>query len=285
LRVSLHYVARVFDYLEANDIHMYRMASALAPYASHPEMPQFRHQVDECLDELQGLGARARDLDVRLSMHPGQYTVLNSEGEDVVRAAIEEIEVHAEVLNAMELSPEAVIVLHVGGGAGGTGAALDRFEAGFARLSPSARSRLVVENDDRTFGLGDVLELARRIERPVVWDVLHHYCNDPVGISDRDALRLALDTWPGEVRPKIHFSSPRSGVGERKERRGRRVVKTIVLPPARAHADLVDPIAYANFMDAAGSNVRPFDVMLEAKGKDLALLRLREQLVARGLAL
>jgi UV DNA damage endonuclease len=285
LRASLQRLERIFDYLEETDIHMYRMASSLAPYASHREMPQFRRQVDDCLDDLRRLGTRARSLDVRLSTHPGQYTVLNSRTDQVVSSAAEELEVHAEILDAMELGPEAVIVLHVGGRAGGTAAALDRFEAGFEALSQGARSRLAIENDDRTFALGDVLELSRRIERPVVWDVLHHYCNDPEGISDRDALGLALDTWPGEIRPKIHFSSPRGDFGHRKLRSGRRVVKTVVLPPERAHADLIDPIAYATFLTAVGAEGRDFDVMLEAKGKDLALLRLRQQLRRRGTAL
>jgi UV DNA damage endonuclease len=284
LRVSLGYLERIFDYLDEVDVRMYRMASSLAPYASHPEMPQFRRQVDDCVEDLQRLGARAQATDIRLSMHPGQYTVLNSESDHVVRAAVVELEVHAEILDAMELGPESVVVLHVGGAAGGRDAALARFEAGFARLSRRSQARLVIENDDRTFALGDVLELSRRIDRPVVWDVLHHYCNDPEGVSDRDALKLALNTWPEGVRPKIHFSSPRSALTEARRVRGRKTVKSVVMPPARAHADLVDPIAYANFLESAGSSARLFDVMLEAKGKDLALLRLREQLGRRGIA-
>jgi UV DNA damage endonuclease len=284
LRVSLGYLERIFDYLDEVGIRMYRMASSLAPYASHPEMPQFRRQVDDCVEDLQRLGARARTMDLRLSMHPGQYTVLNSESDHVVRAAVVELEVHAEILDAMELGPESVIVLHVGGAAGGRDAALGRFEAGFGNLSERSQARLVIENDDRTFALGDVLELARRIDRPVVWDVLHHYCNDPEAVSDRDALKLALTTWPEGVRPKIHFSSPRSAVTEARLVRGRKAVKSVVMPPERAHADLVDPIAYANFLESAGSNVQLFDVMLEAKAKDLALLRLREQLGRRDIA-
>jgi UV DNA damage endonuclease len=285
LRVSLGRLELIFDYLEDIDVHMYRMSSSLAPYASHPDMPQFRGQVDDCVDDLQRLGRRARASGLRLSMHPGQYTVLNSENAEVVKAAVEELEVHAEILDAMELSPEAVIVLHIGGRAGGTKAALDRFEAGFSSLSARAQARLVIENDERSFSLVDTLEVARRIERPVVWDILHHYCNDPEGIPDGEALQLALDTWPEDVRPKIHFSSSRSVVGERKQRRGNKTVTTVVLPPPRAHADLVDPIAYANFNANVGPDVRIFDVMLEAKAKDLALLRLREQLGARGLDL
>ena len=105
--------------------------------------------------------------------------MLNSEDERVQRLAAEELEVQAELLDGMGLGPEAVVVLHVGGGAGGKDAAIDRFLHGFELLSDAARARLVVENDDRTFGLRDVLEVSSRIGRPVVWDILHHHCNDP----------------------------------------------------------------------------------------------------------
>ncbi len=90
----------------------------------------------------------------------------------------------------MGLGPEAVVVLHVGGAAGGFDAAMDRFVAGFEQLSERARARLVIENDDRTFGLCHVLELHERTGSKVVWDILHHHCNDPDGIPDREALEL-----------------------------------------------------------------------------------------------
>ena len=171
-------------------------------------------------------------------------------------------------------APEAVVVLHVGGAQGD---ALGRFEAGFEQLSDAARARLVIENDDRTFGLRDVLELHRRTGLRVVWDILHHHCHDPDGIPDREALELALATWPGDVVPKIHYSTPKTALEERKRKVGRKTVTEWVLPQLRAHADMIDPIAFGQFLrdTAAGLD---FDVMLEAKGKDLALLRLREQL-------
>jgi UV DNA damage endonuclease len=98
-----------------------------------------------------------------------------------------------------------------------------------------------------------------------------------------EALRAALATWPDGVVPKIHYSSPRTAVEEKRERKGRRVVTKTVLPPLRAHADLIDPIAFADFLRGPADGLR-FDVLLEAKAKDLALLRLREQLLARGFA-
>jgi UV DNA damage endonuclease len=282
LSVSLDHLAAVLDHLQDVDIRLYRMATGLAPYASHPELPQFRDQPRACAERLAEVGATARQRGMRLSTHPGQYTVLNSEDQRVQALAVEELEVQAEILDGMGLGPEAVVVLHVGGATGGVRAGLDRFVSGFERLSDAARARLVVENDDRSYSLSDVLALSERIGRPVVWDILHHHCHDPERIPDRQALELAAATWPEGVRPKIHFSSPRTAGAERKRRVGRRWERSLVLPPLRAHADMVDPIAFEHFLTdtAAGLDI---DVMLEAKAKDLAVLRLREQLAARGL--
>src|SRR5688500_14658426 len=224
----------VLDYLERNDIAMYRMTASLAPYATHPDLPRFHRQLDESLEPLAALGERARELGVRLSTHPGQYVVLNSEDPAVRDAAVRDLELQARLLDALVLGPVAEVVLH-----------------------------------ERT-GLR------------VVWDILHHHCNDPDGIPDREALEAALGTWPAGVTPKIHFSSPKTAMEGRKKRVGRRVERSWVLPQLRAHADVIDPIAFEHFLreTAAGHD---FDVMLEAKAKDLALLRLRDQLAGRGL--
>ena len=275
LRWSLEALHGVIDYCERNGIRMYRMTAGLAPYATHPDMPRFHRQVDECRDELAELGARAREADVRLSTHPSQYIVLNSEDPAIRTAAARDVELQADLLDAMGAGPEAVCVLHVGGATGGFDAALERFERGLETLSDRARDRLVIENDDRTFALCHVLELHRRTGLKVVWDILHHHCNDPDGIPDREALELALASWPEDVRPKIHYSSPRTSMEERNGKH--------VLPQLRAHADMVDPIGFEHFVTETAHGL-DLDVMLEAKGKDLALLRLREQLAARGVA-
>jgi UV DNA damage endonuclease len=283
LGVSLERLRAILGYLDDHDIRFYRMATGLAPYASHPELTQFRDQPRRFADDLAEVGRRARELGVRITSHPGQYTVLNSEDAEVRRLAAVELEVQAELMDGMGLGPESVVVLHVGGAAGGVDAALDRFERGFETLSDAARARLVVENDDRSFALVDVLRLCERIGRPVVWDILHHHCHDPERIPDREALERALATWPRGVTPKIHYSTPKTAMEERRRKVGRRVERSLVLPQLRAHADMIDPIGFEQFLceTAAGLD---FDVMLEAKAKDLALLRLREQLAARGVA-
>ena len=282
LRQSLEYLREILDYLVAHDIGMYRFASGLAPYASHPDLPQFHDQVQQCAQELAEIGAFVRAHDLRLSSHPGQYTVLNSEDPATRASAAWELEVQGSLLAAMDLGPEAIVVLHVGGAAGGQQAAFDRFQLGLETLSDAARDRIVIENDDRSFGIGAVSRLAQLTGLRIVWDALHHRCHDPDRIPDAEALRLALATWDGRGTPKIHFSSPRLDIEEKAVRRGRRVERRPMMPQLRAHADTIDPIAFEYFLrDVAGSG--DFDIMLEAKGKDLALLRLREQLAQRGL--
>jgi UV DNA damage endonuclease len=222
LRWSLEALHGVLDYCERHRIGMYRMTASLAPYATHPELPRFHRQVEECREELAGLGARARAAGIRLSVHPSQYIVLNSEDPAIRVAAARDIEHQAELLDAMGAGPEAVCVVHVGGAGGGLAAAIGRFEAGLELLSGGARARLVIENDDRTFALSHVMELHRRTGLRVVWDILHHHCNDPDGIPDRDALELALSTWPDGVTPKVHYSTPKTAMEQRSRRVGRR---------------------------------------------------------------
>jgi UV DNA damage endonuclease len=281
LRVSLERLREILLYLDREDIRMYRMATALAPYASHPELPQFHGQVRDCEAELAEVGELARTLDIRLSTHPGQYTVLNSEREEVMRAAAAELEVQAALFDAMGLGSESVAVVHVGGTAGGPATGAERFERGFELLSDAARARVAIENDDRSYPIAAVVALAKRLGIPAVFDPHHHRCLDPDGIGDREAVSSAAATWRGRGTPKIHFSSPRLDLGERRRRVGRRVERTPVVPDLRNHADLIDPMAFELFAREALAGKR-VDVMLEAKGKDLALLRLREQMLARG---
>ena len=136
LAVSLDRLQAILAYLDDHDIRCYRMATALAPYASHPELTAVPRRAGA-----RGRAARARrgagpELGIRLSTHPGQYTVLNSVDPEVQRLAVVELEVQAELMDGMGLGPESVVVLHVGGAAGGTDAGLDRFEPG-SRSCPS----------------------------------------------------------------------------------------------------------------------------------------------------
>src|SRR3954463_13951797 len=114
LRVSLENVDKIFDYLHRHEIHMYRMSSDLAPYVTHPAMPQFHGMIKGCKADLRAIGWRARQQDLRLSFHPSQYVVMNSPDQELVRKSVWDLSAQAEMLDLMELGPEAVVVIHVG---------------------------------------------------------------------------------------------------------------------------------------------------------------------------
>lgn len=276
LSVSLRYLEAIFDYLGEIGIRMYRISSNLAPYATHPDLPQFHGQIDECRDELARVGEKARQFDIRLSFHPGQYTVLNSPRASVAEAAVRDIVYQANLLDALGCGPEARVVIHAGGVYGDREAAIDRFVEGYLDLPERVQRRLVVENDETSYSVVDTLAIHERTGVSLVWDILHHRLNNPADLGDAEACRRCLATWPPDQVPKIHFSSPRV---ESEPVDGEQAAAQRRVNP-RQHGDWIDGADFVAFMnEMAGER---FDVMLEAKQKDLALLRLREELAGAG---
>ncbi len=274
LSVSLAYLRDLLHYLQRHDIHFYRLAGQLAPYATHPGLPQFHRQIEECSTELAAVGDLARQLQIRLSLHPAHYVQLSSPHPAQVARAQAELTQAAQLLDAMGLGPEAVIVVHVGGAYGDPGAGRARFVRVYETLPAAVRSRLALENDDRLYGVGDLLWIHRRTGVRLALDVLHHRCYNG-GEPLLDALAACLATWPGHEQPKIHFSSPRTELrwftrqGERRP----------LMPLPNQHSDFIHPFEFVEFLRAArAAALRPFDIMLEAKAKELAVLRLREQI-------
>jgi UV DNA damage endonuclease len=278
LKVSIEHLHRIFDYLEANDISMYRMSSDLAPYATHPEMPQFHDQVSESREELRTLGRRAEQLDLRLSFHPSQYIVLNSPDQTLRDKSIWDLRVQAEILDRMELGPEAVMVIHAGGAYGDLKAGIERWCQTWEILPEPVKRRLVLEHDDIRYSASDVMAIHERTGVRLIFDVQHFWCLNPDGLDLSDTLRYFLQTWPANVRPKIHFSSPRTQMREVKRKNpktGRK--KAVLLQPIwTGHADFIHPFEFITFFRTHPE--LQADVMLEAKAKDLALLRLRHDL-------
>ena len=279
LRRSIELLHGVWDHLERIDVRMYRMSSSVVPYGTHPELPDldYRRQIADCADELAALGARARALGLRLSMHPGQYTVINGAEPGLRDRSLAELEADALLLDTMGCGPEATVVVHVGGLYGDRESALDRWERAWELLSEAARRRVGLENDERLFGLADVLELHRRTGVRVVYDWHHARILPAPNLSGADALAAAMATWPDGVRPKVHLSSPRLSVAtvRRPVPGTRRSRDHVVLPDLGPHAELVSPWDFLELIRAAPG---PLDVMLEAKAKDLALVWLRRQL-------
>jgi UV DNA damage endonuclease len=235
-------------------IGAFRITSQLLPLATHPLSGYSLEQLDPSggvAGALAFAGALAEAYDIRLSLHPDQFVVLNSEREPVVQSGIQEMEMHGEVA---ELVGADVIVLHGGGGIGGVTLALERLERGLDRLSPRARNRVALENDDRCFTPRDLMPLCERTGVPLVYDVHHHRCL-PDGYTVGEATDLAFSTW-SDREPYAHLSSPKEGWAG---------------PNLRAHADYIDP---ADFPDEWISRTMTIDV--EAKAKERAVVEIME---------
>ena len=252
-------LAHAVEHCHALGIGAFRINSQIVPLATHPESGYALEGLAEgevIVRAFRAAGERARRRDVRLSFHPDQFVVLNSEREDVVRASVREIEHQATIARLVGAD---VICLHGGGLAGGTVAALERLERGIARLSDDARALLALENDDRLFAVRDLLPLCERTGVPLVYDVHHHRCR-PDGLSADDATTLAMATW-GDREPYLHLSSPRDGWGAANP---------------RPHDGYVDPADVPQAWLRLARAGRRFTVDVEAKDKERAVVAIRD---------
>jgi UV DNA damage endonuclease len=279
LRVSIDYLLEIFRYCEQRGINMYRMSSDVAPYATHPDLPQFHGQIKDCRQELRALGEQARLQNLRLSMHPSQFIVINSPDEKLVRKSVWDLESQAELMDSMELGPEAVLVIHAGGAYDDPQRSIERWVRSYERLSPSVKGRLVLENDDTRFSAAHVLWAHERTNVPLIFDLQHFWCLNPEQSPLRETFERFVRSWPAGVRPKMHFSSPRTEMRtvERMNRKTGKKEEVLQAPIWTGHADFNHPFEFISFLRQMQD--LEFDVMLEAKAKDLALLRLRQDLL------
>jgi UV DNA damage endonuclease len=271
LRTSIGYMREVFEYLDEVDIRMYRISSDFVPYCTHPDLPQFHGQIGECSSDLAALGRMARERGIRLSLHPSQFVLLSAQDPRINDKGIWDVNSQAELLDAMEQGPDAVVIIHMGGAYGDKDSAIARFIENWPRLSESGRRRLVIENDETLYTVQDCLRVHEATGIRLIFDHQHHLLN-PGTLTLGEACRAALATWKDGVQPKIHFSSPR--LDSRTVTRGKKEVTAA--PLLSQHADYVHPWEFAAFLREMGS--APFDIMLEAKMKDEALLKLRADL-------
>ena len=252
---------RVVEFNVERGIGLFRISSDVVPFGSHPVNAV--RWWEEFAEPLAAVGALIRRYDLRVSMHPGQYTVLSAPNERVVAAALADLDYHTRFLDALGVDARHKVVIHVGGAYGDKAAALDRWIDRVVSLPEPVRRRLVVENDERLFGIDDVLDAAAATGVPVVLDVLHQrvYAGPDTDARLAEHLRRAAATWQADRDgiAKIHYSS-----------------QALSQRPG-AHAELVDPVEFAGFLALAPPDVE-FDCMLEAKGKEAALFHLRATL-------
>lgn len=241
---NLDDLERILRWNAAHGVGLFRIGQHLIPFASHPDFPyDWQHQHGSRLHEL---GFLARQLDQRLSLHPGQFINPGSPDDDVVARSLAELNYTAQLLDLLQCE-DGVLVLHLGGAYGDRPATMRRFVEVLREHQAICRY-LALEVDERVWTVAEVVEAATALGVGAIVDTLHHRLN-PGGLSLREAVDLARPTW--KHRPKMHVSSQDPD------------------KQAGAHAFFIDPADWRMLISVLDG--RPADIMVEAKGKEQAL--------------
>ena len=244
------------QFCATHHIGSFRVLTPIMPVKTHPTVGYRVEELpgaDDIVAQFQRCGEVARVNGIRTGFHPDQFVVLSSPDEQIVARSVADIESQAEIA---EWTNADTVNIHGGGGYGDKPAALERFQRNLKLLSPRARSRLTVENDDKTYTPADLLPLCHAEGVPLVYDVHHHRCL-PDGLSVEGATEAASATWHRRE-PLFHLSSPLEGWTGPK--------------PTRHH----DYINREDFPDAWRGWALTVEV--EAKAKELAVAKLQSDL-------
>lgn len=238
-------------------IKMFRMSSDMFPWCSEYELTDLP-DYEEISLILARTGGRSRSFNQRLTFHPSPYSVIASLREDVKTNAIKELRQHGEIMDMMgfERDQNYPINIHINTVKPDKQSAADRFCEAFSEIPDSARTRLVLENDDKPnqFTPIDLYEMVyKRIGIPLTFDYLHYKCNPAEGVSEEEALKICASTWPDGIIPITHFSDSKK-------------LNEDASAKLLAHSDWI----WTEKIETYGLNI---DTELEVKQKDLALLK------------
>ncbi|RPG57886.1 MAG: UV DNA damage repair endonuclease UvsE [Flavobacteriales bacterium TMED191] len=245
---------KILEWNLDNKIKLFRLSSEFFPWASEYNLEELKDYI-LIKSILFQSGTFAKENNLRLTAHPGPFNVLVSPKENVVKNTINDLSLHGEMFDLLGLdrSPYNKINIHCNGVYGDKLSAMKRFCENFKKLPNSVQSRLTVENDDKSsmYSVKDLMFIHEKIGVPIVFDFHHHkFCDG--GISEKEALKLAVSTWPKGIKPIVHYSESKS------------LHESNSLIKHQAHSDYVN-----NLPSLHGYDV---DIMVEAKAKELSIM-------------
>lgn len=256
---NLQNCLRLLKHNKAHDIRFFRFSSRLIPLANHPltEGWKFERILSPILKEV---GEFVRNEQMRVDFHPDHFVVLNSHSKDILQQSLRTLVMHYKLLKEMGISPIHRCVLHVGGKKQGREEGLEQFITNFSMIPVSIQKMIMLENDDVNYPIEDVLYLGEKLHIPVVFD-LHHYDVLHESTELQSLWKRVVNTWKDSPLPvKIHISSPKEGKEDRR------------------HHDYIDANRFYEFLSCIFGSIENMDVMIEAKQKDAALLKLLNDL-------
>ncbi len=248
---NLNCLEKILKFNVDHRILFFRITSDLIPFGSHPVM-DFNWQ-EYFKAKFQAIGNYIKKNFIRISMHPGQYTVLNSINDKVFKNSLNELIYHTDILDLLELNRTAKIITHVGGVYNDKANSIRRFIKRYNALDKRIKQYYVIENDDKSFNISDCLAISEQTGIPVIFDVYHHECNTTTEMV-QDVLKKVIKTWkPEDGLPIIHYSSEHLIKGKCR------------------HADSININHFKNFIES--SQNYDFDIMIEIKNKESSALQ------------
>jgi UV DNA damage endonuclease len=257
---NLHNTKRILYYNIAHEIDLYRFSSSLVPLATHPEvMWDF---ITPFKNEWEELGRLVQEFKLRVSFHPNQFTLFTSPREEVTMNAVKDMEYHYKMLGAINALVEGLINIHIGGAYGDKNKSLSRFHQNLKKLPNEIKQIMTLENDDKTYNVLETLITCEKENIPMILDY-HHYMANKGEVDLHLYLKRIFNTWNTfNTVPKVHIPSPKSGQAY------------------RSHADYVSLEFVLPFLKMAKELNQDFDIMMEAKQKNLAMHRLVEEVAS-----
>lgn len=251
---NLKALEEVVKYNIENDIHLFRISSDIMPLASHPinTFPWWQIFKKRLIE----IGNLIKSNNIRVSMHPGQYTIINSINEVVVQKSIEDIKYHCMFLDSLQVNYSSKIVLHIGGVYSDKTTSMERFISNFNKLDDNLKNRIIIENDDKSYNIQDVLYISSKIHAPVVFDNLHHKLNPPekCNKTEFELIEECNKTWSKtDGKQKIHYSQTATNY-----RNG-------------AHSKTIKAEEFLSFYNNLIN--KEIDIMLEVKDKNLSAIK------------
>ncbi|WP_077617033.1 UV DNA damage repair endonuclease UvsE [Bacillus sinesaloumensis] len=255
---NLQHTKRILHYNIAHEIELYRLSSSLVPLATHPDVmwdfvTPFKKEWDE-------LAQMIKQNKMRVSFHPNQFTLFTSTREEVTENAILDMEFHYKMLKSLNALDKGVLNIHIGGAYGDKEKSLIRFHQNLKKLPAEFKKQMTLENDDKTYDVKETLLACEKENIPMVLDYHHHMAN-PGDVELPHYLERIFNTWNDRPTvPKVHISSPKSEKA------------------FRPHADFVSLEFIMPFLKMAKELDQDFDIMIEAKQKNLAMRKLIEDI-------
>lgn len=252
-KYNINALSNIIDYNIENNIKLFRISSDIIPFGSS-EINKVKWW-EIFSEELNSIGQKIKKSNMRVSVHPGQYTVLNSNNKEVVQRAIDDLIYHIRILDSLGLSSEHKMVLHIGGAYENKEISIKRFMENYKLLDDNVKNRLVIENDDKIYNIEEVLEIGIMLNIPVIFDNLHNKINPSNQNMDEGYwIAQCKTTWKNEDgNQKIHYSQQ----AENKK--------------TGSHSDFIRINEFMKFYE--NLHGRDIDIMLEVKDKNLSCVK------------